>query len=236
LASIETELPGTGYFTGVPARSAPNLHVLPGAPGGAAEPKGRRTTDAEIIEAFRRGDRRAAGLVYDHLIGTVDGTLYRVVGRRENDHDDLVQAAFEQIIVTLSRQSFAGGCSLAGWAASIACHVGLNAIRSRTRARRVFAESPDGDSNARSRAADDVEAQVIARRELERARAAMAEMDEGRATTVFVHDVMGLSLAETARLQGVSVAAAQSRLVRGRRELKERLAPLERGEREEKEP
>jgi RNA polymerase sigma-70 factor (ECF subfamily) len=212
----------SGYFVNVRDRTAPALRVVGGvAPGGA--PRG--VTDAEVLEAFKTGDRRAAGLVYDHLIGVVDSTLYRVVGRRESDHDDLVQTAFEQIIVTLTRQTFAGGCSLVGWAASIACHVGLNAIRSRTRARRVFAPDAQGVSAVDERAgSDDVEATVAARRELERLREALAQMDSGRATTVVVHDVAGLSLTETARLQGVSVAAAQSRLVRGRRELKERLS------------
>jgi RNA polymerase sigma-70 factor (ECF subfamily) len=185
----------------------------------------RNVTDADIIDAFRRGDRRAAGLVYDQLVGVVDSTLYRIVGRRESDHDDLVQSAFEQIIVTLSRQSFAGGCSLTGWAASIACHVGLNAIRSRVRARRVFSRDASAAEHYEQRAApDDVEATVMARREVERLREALGAMDSDRATTVLVHDVVGLSLAETARLTGVSVAAAQSRLVRGRRELKERLS------------
>jgi DNA-directed RNA polymerase specialized sigma24 family protein len=40
---------------------------------------------------------------------------------------------------------------------------------------------------------------------------------------VLVHDVFGHSLAETARLTGVSMSAAQSRLVRGRREVRARM-------------
>jgi RNA polymerase sigma-70 factor (ECF subfamily) len=199
----------------------PALRLVPTeGPEAAAVPAG----DTEILEAFARGDRRAAALLYDRLAGVVDATLYRVIGRREADHDDLVQSAFEQIILTLSRQSFAGGCSLHGWAASIACHVGLNAIRSRARARRVFDGSADHDAeSARRTAPDDVEAQVAARRELDRLRAHLAAMDPDRAKTVLLHGVFGLSLAETARLTGVSLVAAQSRLVRGRRDLKERM-------------
>jgi RNA polymerase sigma-70 factor (ECF subfamily) len=197
-------------------------------PGGNPAHGAVSASDEEIIEAFARGERRAGALIYDRLVGVVDATLYRVVGRREADHDDLVQAAFEQIIVTLARRSFAGGCTLTGWAASIACHVGLNAIRSRRRARRVFSTDHDGEAEAARHAEPrDVEAQVIARREMDRVRMHLAEMDPGRAMTLFVHDVAGVSLAETANLTGVSIAAAQSRLVRGRRELRQRLAEME---------
>ena len=161
----------SGYFVDVQKRVAPVLRVVP-TPGVEAAPA---VSDEDIIQAFARRDRRAAALVYDHLVGTVDATLYRVVGRREADHDDLVQSAFEQIIVTLSRQSYAGGCSLRGWAASIACHVGLNAIRSRRRARVVFDPREDADAAELERAGPhDPEAQMVARTEVDRQKIALA--------------------------------------------------------------
>jgi RNA polymerase sigma-70 factor (ECF subfamily) len=48
-------------------------------------------------------------------------------------------------------------------------------------------------------------------------------MKPDQAQTVFLHDVLGHELAEIALMMQVSVAAAQSRLVRGRRELYRRL-------------
>jgi hypothetical protein len=51
----------------------------------------------------------------------------------------------------------------------------------------------------------------------------LAEMNPTQATTLFLHDGLGHNLSEIALMTGVSVAAAQSRLVRGRRELGRRL-------------
>jgi hypothetical protein len=81
----------------------PALRLLPGGSDGAAP----SPTDEELIEAVQRGEHRVAGQLYDRLVGVVDHTLFRVFGRREADHDDLVQSVFEQIIVTLSRRSYA---------------------------------------------------------------------------------------------------------------------------------
>jgi len=175
----------------------------------------RAPTDEELIDAVQRGDHQVASVIYEH-------TLYRVFGRREVDHDDLVQAAFEQIVVTLSRRSYARACSLRTWASSIASHVGFNALRSRRRERRVL-DREAGIEAEPARAGVDVESEASARAELERLRFQLSEMKSTHAEAVFLHDVLGHELAEIALMTQVSVSAAQSRLVRGRRELFRRL-------------
>ncbi len=69
----------------------------------------------------------------------------------------------------------------------------------------------------------DVEREVSVQQQLERVRFHLSEMTEARATTLFLHDGLGYGLAEISALTLVSVAAAQSRLVRGRRQLRSRL-------------
>jgi RNA polymerase sigma-70 factor (ECF subfamily) len=180
--------------------------------------------DARLVAAFEAGRPGAGVELYDRLLPVVDATLYRILGRREQDHADLVQAAFEQIVVTLTRRTYAHGCSLAGWASVIACHVGLNAIRARRRERVVLDRNSAIDApNAMERgAAPHPEAQLRARADLGAVRRHLAEMDRDRATAVLLH-AQGYDIAEIARLTKVSDAAAQSRLSRGRREIRARL-------------
>lgn len=195
----------------------PALRLVPGGTEGGPPP-----SDEEIIEAVQRGENRVAGLLYDRLFGVIDHTLFRVFGRREVDHDDLVQTVFEQVVVTLSRKSYARACNLKTWASSIASHVGFNALRSRRRERRVM----DRDVTLEGTVVPsrtDAEGAAAARVELDRVRRQMLAMKPDQAQTVFLHDVLGHELAEIALMMQVSVAAAQSRLVRGRRELYRRL-------------
>jgi RNA polymerase sigma-70 factor (ECF subfamily) len=182
-------------------------------------------TDEALVEAIFAGDRAAGGSLYDRLHRTVDGTLCRVVGRRTDDHDDLVQAAFEQILLSIMRGSFSRRCSLRSWAACIATNVGLNALRARQRRRKVLDDGQDPADAAEEQAPrHDMERALGARRELERLRAQLAAIDPGRASAVLLHDAFGHDLNEVATMMGVSVSAAQSRLVRGRRELARRMA------------
>ena len=48
-------------------------------------------------------------------------------------------------------------------------------------------------------------------------------MKPEQAETLFLHDALGHDLAEIAMMTGATVAAAQSRLVRGRKELFKRM-------------
>lgn len=194
-----------------------HLRVVPGhGTFGQQDPP----TDDELIDAFERGDKSTAALLFERLDGVVGATLVRVLGRRQEDHDDLVQAAFEQILRTLARGKFARACRLSSWAVAVTTNVALSALRRRCRERRHLDLGSEAELSESPNAAPDQRAMLDAlRRQL-------AELSPRTAEVVILHDMAGHDLAEIAVLTGLSVAAAQSRLVRGRAALRSGLRSL----------
>jgi RNA polymerase sigma-70 factor, ECF subfamily len=179
--------------------------------------------DAAIVAGVRRGDEQAADALFDRLNLIVTRTLQRVLRQPVAEVEDLVQATFERIIVTIVEDRFAGACSLTTWASAIAAHVGIDALRTKVRERRVFRPVAQSDPEAGELPSSrPLEPELEARDEIARLQATLGRMRPEQARTLLLHDVLGHDLAEIAVLTGVSVAAAQSRLVRGRRELMRR--------------
>jgi RNA polymerase sigma-70 factor (ECF subfamily) len=194
------------------------------APPPSSGSKSQRPLDDEaLIEAVVRGDTQRAGELHDRLISAIEPALYRVLGRRERDHDDLVQATFEQIVMTLMLGRFARGCSLSTWASAVAAHVAFNALRARRRARRVFDPVENAADAAEATMVGDAERDVSVRDQIRAAQAHLTAMSQDRAMVLVLHDVLGHDLAEIATMLDVSVSAAQSRLVRARRDFRERI-------------
>jgi RNA polymerase sigma-70 factor, ECF subfamily len=183
----------------------------------SAELKG--TSDADIIEGLRAGDARAAELLWAKLSPVIHRRLRRVFAVPRPDHDDLVQSAFEHIIRTLVDRRFEATCSLTTWASVIASRVGIDALRSRTRERVLFCDGVGAADVMRSPEPVPLERKLEARSELQTLANLLASMKAEQSTTIVLHDLYGHELTEIASLMGVSAAAAQSRLVRGRKEL-----------------
>jgi RNA polymerase sigma-70 factor (ECF subfamily) len=198
------------------------LRALPGGDAGAAESE---PADEQVVSGLLAGEAWAAAALYDRLHPFVDRALRRVL-QGSTEHDDLVQIVFERIVRTLAERKFAGACSLSTWATAIAAHVGIDALRARVRERGlVLDDRTRGDELAGRASSGNLERQLEARAEIAELQNVLLALDPAQAETVLLHDVYGHELSEIAILMGVSVAAAQSRLVRGRKELLRRAKP-----------
>ncbi len=175
--------------------------------------------DTELLTALKNGDVGAATALHDRVRPQVDRTIRRLIGR-DVDHDDLAQLAMIEIVWTIER--FRGECSLDSWTSTVTAHVVFKHLRRRKTERRIFANmSPEDLSLASPR---DEGREASARSVMKRVLGHLDQMDEQRAWTFVLHDVCGYGLKEIAEITSVTVAAAQTRLVRGRREVHERIA------------
>lgn len=156
--------------------------------------------------------------MYEALLPSVVGALQRILRDPSRDYEDLVQATFERVVRILVRDKKPPAENLSGWAAAIATHVALDALRARIRERKVFSR----DEADRAEEGADVEERLEAKRELLALQGHLARMKSDHAQALLLHDVLGHDLAETAAITGVSLAAAQKRLWRGRQELARR--------------
>lgn len=175
--------------------------------------------DAELLTALVGGDDEAAAALYDRLRPRVAATVGRLLGATDPDVDDCVQNAFVEIVRSIDR--YRGDCPLDHWASRIAAHVVYKHIRRRRVERRIFdgpvrpSERPEPMSTTR---------RLVMRDLVVRIREKLSGLDEDKTYAFLLHDVLGFDLAEIAEITGVTVAAAQKRLVRGRREVHAELA------------
>jgi RNA polymerase sigma-70 factor, ECF subfamily len=176
--------------------------------------------DAAILAALRAGDPAAASALHARVRPVVEATIRRLLGRADSEHDDLAQVSLIEVVRSLDR--FRGECSLDTWVSRVSAHTVFKELRRRRVEHAVFDRSTPSDG-ADSRGGD-LEESTLERSLVARVREHLDAMSPDRAFTVVLHDVCGHDLREVAEIMDVSVAAAQSRLVRGRRELHDRIA------------
>ena len=194
-------------------KEVPKLRLVKGDTDNLSEP----LDDARLVAAVRSGNASMAGAFYDRTRPVVEKTVQRLLGSRDVDLDDMVQVSMIELLRSLDR--FRGECSLDTWSSTISANVVYKQIRRRSLERSIFSRELAPEEGPRS-----THQQPVLRGMVERVMHHLEQMVHERAWTFLLHDVHGYSLDEVASITGASVAAAQSRLVRGRRELHERIS------------
>ncbi|HEY8924844.1 MAG TPA: sigma-70 family RNA polymerase sigma factor [Polyangia bacterium] len=199
---------------------APKLRLLPGrrpeeGDGPAAAP---RLDDTRLLAAIRAGDPQAATALYERSRPIVDRTVRRLLGRPDQDQQDISQQAMVEIVRSVDR--YRGECPLDAWIATLAAHVVWKSLRRRKLERRLLVL----DSAEEMEAPEQPARTALLRSIIRRVTGHLEKMDQTRAWAFLLHDVHGYDIREMARVMDISEAAAQSRLVRARKEIHERIA------------
>lgn len=204
----------------MPARRSHLTLVPPAAEPAsqASEPTLPAGDDSALISGLTRREPTASARFYDRVRPIVDRTLGRLLGSADPDYEDVVQIALYEMVAGISR--FRRECPLDAWASIVTARAAYRAIRRRRLERRFFASDAPEAVLANTAIAP---VAFASRQAVERVREHLAHMDVKRAWTFLLHDVYGYGIEQIAEITDASSSAAQSRLVRGRREIHERL-------------
>jgi RNA polymerase sigma-70 factor, ECF subfamily len=193
------------------------LMLVPGGRPDSERPE-PAADDSQLLAGLKARDGSLSSAFYARVRPIIDRTLSRLLGRRDVDYEDVAQRALYELVATIDR--FRGDCPLDAWISIVSARVTYRVIRRRRVERRLFAdvELDETQDGSRSPAGS-----FATRQAVERVRHELGQMDQNRAWTFLLHDVYGYDLKEVGEITGASLSAAQSRLVRGRRELHERI-------------
>ena len=198
---------------------APRLKLVIGRGAGAGAATESRVDDTQLLAAVRAGDADAANAVYVRARPVVERTIRKLLGRSDQERQDI----FQQVMVEFVRSidAYRGDCPFDAWMSMLAARVVYKALRHRRVERRVFEDTWPPPDVAGS---DQPARRTMLRSVIDRVRRHLDDVDRDRVWAFMLHDVHGYDLREMATIIGTSVAAAQSRLVRGRKDLHERIA------------
>lgn len=179
--------------------------------------------DEDITRGILAGDPEASVALYDRCHEAVERSVLRVLRSKDADFEDLVQVSFEKILRSIHRGQYQGHFSLPRWAASIATHATIDVLRMRVQERKRVDEHQHADGVVQLFGGS-FEKRVEARSEVEQVRRVLLKMPKKQVEAFLLHEVYGHELDQVAAVLGVSEAAAQSRALRGKKELMRRLS------------
>jgi RNA polymerase sigma-70 factor, ECF subfamily len=195
---------------------------------------GIRQEEADLITQLKAGSEEA----FAWLVATYHQPVYSLIARTlptEADAADITQEVFVKVYRGIS--GFHGDASLRTWIYRIALHEASNRRRwwSRHCRQEITIEAETGESSEgqplciRDTLVDEQESpfEMAAQSELRsHVEAELREVPDPFRTVVILRDIEGLAYEEIAEILGVNMGTVKSRLMRGRANLKARLAPF----------
>jgi len=176
-----------------------------------------RTSEAELVDALRAGDRDALARLYSDYSGPIYNLCARILGDRE-EAKDVTQEVFIKAFEQLPPPAEAGQLKLRAWLYRVAANACFNILRAR---RKLDGGGDEALTETASPVDEYQRAQTAALVE-----ASLAEMNERYRTVLVLKDLHGLPPAEIAEVMEVSRPAADVLVHRARGAFKTAFAKL----------
>lgn len=172
--------------------------------------------DQALISRVKAGDAACAEELVRRAGPRAKAAIRRLLRQPSSDDDDLLQLVLVELVTTID--AFRGECSLNTWVDRLAAHVVFKRLRRQNLERRLF----DGLGEEAEQVAShhSSERRALTENLLERVKTRLAEVDFEKVSAWLLFEVHGFTLEEVAHTMGTSVAAAQSRVSRARREVR----------------
>jgi RNA polymerase sigma-70 factor (ECF subfamily) len=203
----------SGYTMGA-QKSKLNGANTAGRPGGWSE--------SELIAAARNGDSSAFGILCERHAEMILRVTFRITRNRE-DSEDAVQDSFLSAFVHLA--SFDERSRFATWLTRIAINSALGQLRKKRGVREISMDEPASESQTLPHLelpdrAPDPEENCHRRERREIVDAAVGRLRPRNRKVVEVHQLGEFSMKETAKILGISMAAAKARMFHARATLR----------------
>ena len=184
--------------------------------------------DTELLDALRRRETTAAERLFVRFRDRAYGLAFGITGNQQ-DAEEAVQDTFWSVVRNIDR--FRGDAALGSWIYRIAANAAYQKRRRGARRRTEISldEIPPSFHDHGHRAAsfidsstegDDPAVQTELRSVLT---SALEELPAHYRTVIILHEVEGLSLADVAASQDITVPTTKARAHRARRLLRQRL-------------
>jgi RNA polymerase sigma factor (sigma-70 family) len=178
------------------------------------------TEELALVERFRRGDDSAFEEIVEQHAAAVAALANRLLGW-PGDVDDVVQEVFVAAFVGLKK--FRGASSLRTWLFTITVNKCRTYRFRRLRCLRSVALEEAAAVESRNRSGENV---ALDQETLARVRRAIRVLPQKYREIVVLRYLQGLEVSEIGELLGITDNAAQVRLNRARKRLKEQLGDL----------
>jgi RNA polymerase sigma-70 factor (ECF subfamily) len=185
-------------------------------------------TDEVLVAAAKLGDRPAFAELWVRHSNTAFKVAYRIT-KNQSDAEDVIQDAWMKAYVHL--QTFDGRAKFSTWLTRIAINSALMTLRRKLAHPETSMEVTDGNTWQHWEIADqtkDVEELYATHEGVERLRRAICRLQPNLRNVVEIQQSTGCSVKEISDLEGISVAATKSRLLRARTALRRVLVEDER--------